>query len=119
MLATVFNTIEGCGETQTAAAVTFTANGIATDETLNTGNVDYTWVTMDYVLMMDESDNVEVTGSFVIDGMELPVVHNVSSVPLKKNHRTNIVGDLFTSDAELTIIVEPAFDQPDEIVPVL
>ena len=118
-LATVFNTINGCGETQTAAPVTFSATGLATDEILETNNAEYTWVTMDYALMMSESDNVEVTGTFHLEGAEYPVVHNIPSVPLKKNHRTNIVGDLFTSDATLNIYVDQAFDEPDEVVPAL
>lgn len=114
-LATVFNTIDGVGETQTTAPVTFVADGLATTEKLSTNNKKYTWVTMDYVLMMGEKDNAEIVASFDL-GMENPVVHTVSSVPMKKNYRTNIVGDLFTTDAVLSIYVEPAFNTPDEVV---
>ena len=108
-------TIDGVGETQTTAPVTFVADGLATTEELSTNGKGYTWVTMDYVLMMGEKDNAEIVASFDL-GMDNPVVHTVSSVPMKKNYRTNIVGDLFTTDAVLSIYVEPAFNTPDEVV---
>jgi hypothetical protein len=34
-------------------------------------------------------------------------------VPIKKNYRTNIVGDLFTSSTHLQIVVDPNFKKPD------
>lgn len=113
-LATVFNTISGLGEVVTED-VEFKATGLATDEELVAKGVSYTWVTMDYMLMMSNSDIVEVDAVFDL-GMDEPVKHNVGNVPLKKNYRTNIVGDLFTSDAQLKIIVEPDFNDPDEVV---
>ena len=116
-LATVFNTIEGVGQVDgNAATATFTATGLATDEALVTGGKSYTWVTMDYMLMMNEQSLVDVDAAFGIDNMDDLVVRSVTNVPLKKNHRTNIVGDLFSIDATLNIIVEPAFDQSDIIV---
>lgn len=75
----------------------------------------YTWLTMDYVLMMDDHDVVDVEAVFNV-GMDAPVKRAIGNVPLKKNYRTNIVGDIFTADARLTIVVDPDFDQPDEVV---
>jgi hypothetical protein len=113
-IANVFNTINGLGE-GVAEDVEFKATGLATDEELVVNGVSYTWVTMDYMLMTLDSDNVEVDAVFDL-GMDAPVVHKVGNVPLKKNYRTNIVGDLFTSDAKLEIIVVPDFNDPDEVV---
>ena len=118
-LATVFNTIEGNGEQAVTSPVTFQADGIATDEALITGGKSYTWVAMDYMLMMDDQALVNVEASFGVDGMDDPVTHSLTNVPLKKNYRTNIVGDLFTTDAKLQIIVDPEFNQPDEILRVV
>ena len=115
-LATVFNTITGFGEAPVTEPVAFKANGIATDEALVTGGKSYTWVAMDYMLMMDNQALVNVEASFGVDGMDEPVTHSLTNVPLKKNYRTNIVGDLFTTDAKLQIIVDPEFNQPDEIL---
>ena len=120
-LATVFNTLKGVGETEVNDVV-FTATGVATDETLVVGGHPYAWVAMDYMLMMADQDVVEVDASFNV-AMDAPVEFNVVNVPLKKNFRTNIVGDLFTSGAVLSIIVDPAFNTPDEdiegVVPVV
>ena len=115
-LATVFNTLTGYGETPVASPVAFQATGIATDEALVTGGKSYTWVAMDYMLMMDNQALVNVEASFGVDGMDEPVTHSLTNVPLKKNYRTNIVGDLFTTDAKLQIIVDPEFNQPDMLI---
>ena len=114
-LATVFNTIDGIGMEPKAVSVPFTATGLATTaEELVAGGKNYTWVTMDYMLMMNDDALVNIEASFGIEGMDLPVTHSITNVPLKKNHRTNIVGDLFTTDAKLDIIVDPDFLKPDE-----
>ena len=113
-LATVFNTVTGVGENEVTDVV-FEGVGLATDENLMVVGRSYTWVAMDYMLMMDTHDAVEVDAVFNV-GMAAPIKHNISSVPLRKNYRTNIVGDIFTSDARLTIVVDPDFIQPDEVV---
>ena len=115
-LATVFNTLTGYGEQAVTEPVAFQAEGIATDEALVTGGKSYTWVAMDYMLMMDKQALVNVEASFGVFGMDEPVTHSLTNVPLKKNYRTNIVGDLFTTDAKLQIIVDPEFNKPDEII---
>ena len=115
-LATVFNTLTGYGEQAVTEPVAFQAKGIATDEALVTGGKSYTWVAMDYMLMMDKQALVNVEASFGVFGMDEPVTHSLTNVPLKKNYRTNIVGDLFTTDAKLQIIVDPDFETPDHII---
>lgn len=115
-LATVFNTIAGVGETPATAPVTFAAEGLAsTAEKLVTNNSEYTWVTMDYMLMMDEKTTVDITADFVVKEIGT-VNHSISSVPLQRNYRTNIVGDLFTTDAKLQIVIDPAFEEPDYVI---
>lgn len=126
-LATSFNTVEGKGEGLTTAPVTFKASGLVpSTETLDVdlnkngsyeADEKFTWVSMDYMLMADESATYTIDAVFNVDGVGA-VKHNLSYVPLKKNFRTNIVGDLFTSDANLTIIVDPDFNKPDEVIAV-
>ena len=113
-LATSFNTLEGVGEVESPVSVTFAANGLATtDEMLQTNGKEYTWITMDYMFMMGESDLVAVDASFNV-GMDVPVQHAIANVPLKKNYRTNIIGDIFAADAKLQIIIDQAFLKDDE-----
>ncbi|MEE0236005.1 MAG: DUF6562 domain-containing protein [Bacteroidales bacterium] len=112
-LATSFNTLDGVGENETGA-VTFEAEGIATeDEMLVTENGEYTWIAMDYMLMLKDSDLVSVEATFDL-GMDVPVHHAIANVPLKKNYRTNIIGDLFAADAKLQIVIDQSFLKDDE-----
>lgn len=116
-LSTVFNTATGLGDgTKVAENVKFDATGLAsTTENLVTETGNYHWVKMDYMLMQEDQDNVTIDASFNvgIPGIDKPVTHKITEVPLKKNHRTNVVGDLFTTGAKLTIIVDERFDTPD------
>lgn len=119
-LSTVFKTIEGLGDAgKVVNNVRFAAKGRVSETegpeaaTFTTNNVSYAWITMDYMLMTEASSSVEVGAMFRVEGIG-DVRHTVSNVPLKKNFRTNIVGDLFTTDAVLQVVVEPGFE--DDIV---
>ena len=120
-LSTVFDTFNGVGDNGAVKTnVKFAALGRVSDtegqlaETFNVGQNESDWIAMDYMLMLEDSDNVEVNAMFRVKGIG-DVHHTISGVTLKKNHRTNIIGDLFTRDASLTVIVEPKFD-PDDII---
>ena len=109
-LSYVFNTSEGKGDTNWVQNdVVFKSKGLATSEKLETADGDFTWVKMDYLLMQEDQDAVTVTAKFEVGIEDMVVNHVVPSVPLKKNHRTNIVGELFTTDAKLAIIIDETF----------
>lgn len=121
-LSTAFDLYNECGVEEDPAnpvSVTFvpTEDLVKIDEKLNTNGKDYTWLTMDYMLMQGISDLVEVEASFDL-GMDLPVEHKIASVPLKKNYRTNIIGDVFAADAKLQIIIDQSFLKQDEDITV-
>lgn len=111
-LAPTFSTVDGIG-TGTPETVTFVAEGkVETSELLATNSTTYTWIAMDYMLMTGDKCNVKVTADFDL-GMKAPVHHVISNVPLRKNYRTNIIGDLFTADAHLDVVIDPVFNKPD------
>lgn len=121
-LSTAFDLYNECGVEEDPAnpvSVTFVPKDalVKISESLNTNNKDYTWITMDYMLMQGISDLVEVEASFDL-GMDVPVEHKIASVPLKKNYRTNIIGDVFAADAKLQIIIDQAFLKQDEDIKV-
>lgn len=121
-LSTAFDLYNECGVEEDPAnpvSVTFVPKDalVEISEPLNTNNKDYTWITMDYMLMQGISDLVEVEASFDL-GMDVPVEHKIASVPLKKNYRTNIIGDVFAADAKLQIIIDQAFLKQDEDITV-
>lgn len=114
-LAKEFNTIDGVGQVK-ADPVKFAARGLASSsEELVTNNASYTWITMDYMCMLDEKSVVDLTADFEVEGIGT-VHHDLTSVPVQRNHRTNIVGDIFTHDAKLAIVIDPVYDEPDHVI---
>lgn len=116
-VATTFNTLTGLGENP-AADVTFsTAADFVEDRTLDVDSHSFHWVAMNYLLVVspsvdNPSANVTVTADFVTNFGT--VHHDVLNVPIQRNYRTNIIGDLFTTGAKLNIIVDPGFVKPDK-----
>ena len=72
----------------------------------------YDLVAMNYVLVPEA--NVEVY--YQIETKNGTVKNTVGNVPLKPNYRTNIVGNLLTSNATYTVQIKPGFDTSDEVV---
>ena len=84
--------------------------------TLTAANVDYKYVAMDYVLVgKDRKTLSNVTLTLAADGtLSTTPEYTYTNVPLQGNYRTNIVGNLFTSPADINITVDPAFGDQDE-----
>ncbi len=85
-------------------------------QTLTVGEDEYGYVAMNYVLVgKDEKTTADVTlttyndGNIAINTLSLP------AVPLQGNYRTNILGNLFTSQVIYTIVVDPSFEDPDYV----
>ena len=80
---------------------------------LKVGDTYYYWVAMNYLLVpADDNATVDVVVTFNTNIG--PVSHSLPNVPLKKNYRTNIVGDLFINSSSLQVVVSPNFNTPDE-----
>ena len=88
-----------------------TVDGVMTPATLTVEGNDYAWMEMCYFLVPGNEANVDVkmTAKTNKANVEVPV----TNVPVKKNHRTNIVGSLFTQDANFNVIIDQRFDTPD------
>lgn len=73
----------------------------------------YTWMAMNYFIVPDNEAMIET--SLTLNDGETPVVENmaVSNVPVKKNHRTNIIGAFMTTQAIFDIEVIPFYDEVD------
>lgn len=94
------------------AAVEYTLANLPDDPaTLTVEGKDYGWMEMCYFLVPGNEANVDVEMTLKTNGDN--VVVPVSNVPVKKNHRTNIVGSLFTQDANFRIIIDQNFDNYD------
>ena len=102
------------GNVSGAQDVTFAATVLPT-ETLSAAGAKYKYVAMDYVLVGKAAKTLSnVTLTLTATGTQSTTPEfTYSNVPLQANYRTNIVGNLFTSPAEVNITVDPAFDTPD------
>lgn len=113
--ATSLNLLDGTTtgeETVTFASATLPADPNAI---LTAGGKNYKYVAMDYVLVGKAAKTLsDVTLTLTATGTQSATPKfTYSNVPLQANYRTNIVGNLFTSPAEVNITVDPAFDTPD------
>jgi hypothetical protein len=102
---------------QSNVSITASQGGLVQQETddrkdLVIGDTGYYWVAMNYILVPSQDmATVKVDLTFNTSGGTLS--HSIENVPIKKNYRTNIVGDLFTSSTHLQIVVDPNFKKPD------
>ena len=112
--ATSLNLLDGT--TAGDETVTFASAALPADPNavLTAGGKDYKYVAMDYVLVGKSAKTLsEVTLTLTATGTQSATPKfTYSNVPLQANYRTNIVGNLFTSPAEVNITVDPAFDTP-------
>lgn len=102
-----FVTGETIGEMET---VTFSYSNVPTTEVFPVAGYEY--VAMNYLLMnaFEETINVKF---FYSDENNNAKERKVGSVPVKRNHRTNIFGQLFTSKVNFNVIIKPEYDDPD------
>ena len=103
------------------ASTSFTATAVpaqfSAPEKLTAGGTDYAYVSMNYVLAPEIANSklAEVKGIFEYNGTSAEV--SVPNVSYQKNYRTNIVGNLFTNDVNLNIIIDENFRASDIVKP--
>ena len=73
----------------------------------------YHYVSMNYFFV--PVDQYIVNISYALDTDKGNIEHNISSVPVKKNYRTNVIGNLLTKETTFEIVVDAEFDG-EEIV---
>lgn len=84
-----------------------------------TPNVTFDYLTMVYALVDNTEDQPVVEVEFCTtdaDAIEHAGEHTVGSVPVKRNYRTNIFGQLLTSSVDVNVVIEPAYEKPDYLV---
>ena len=91
-------------------SVTFGFNAVPQGETFPVDGYDY--LAMNYVLVAAEKALVEVEFSYTEDQAANAKTRTVGSVPVQRNYRTNIYGQLFTSDVDVNVTIEPDYDEP-------
>lgn len=112
-VATVFDTFEAEGK-EAKDVVTFTESALP-GETLVTKAGDYKWMTMNYIIPVGkqgEKHISNVTAEFVAED-RVSVTASAPQAPVQNNYRTNILGNLLTSQVIFNIEIVPIFNEPD------
>lgn len=112
-VATEFDIMTQKTSSENLVDVTWPVAASAIGENLKVENVDYKWLSMCYFLVPNDEATVNTELSLLNNaGTEFNKL-TVDNVPVQKNHRTNILGNLFTDDVNFNIIIDERFDQPD------
>ena len=90
-------------------AVTFAANDIPAGEEFPVAGYEY--VAMNYLLVAADKALVEVEFTYS-DAANNAKTRTVGSVPVQRNYRTNIYGNILTSDVDLNVVIKPEYDEP-------
>ena len=119
--ATAFNMVTGAttGDTTVTFTKELLPNEIKTEgdpnpDKLIVEETAYDWMAMNYFLVPNNQATIE-TSLALYEGDAEPAVREITvpNVPVEKNHRTNILGNLFTEDVNFLVIIDERFDQPD------
>ena len=81
---------------------------VLSEQTLDVKGVNYNYISMNYVGFAPAlGTDVEV--DYVIETNVGTITNTISSVPVKPNYRTNIIGNLITSTSDYTVILDEAW----------
>ncbi len=95
------------------------ATDVNKDGTVDPATEHFDYLSFNYLLLGNETTNtlVEVKAQLELSDGNV-INHTISSLPIQRNYRTNIVGNLLTSQTNFTVVVEPDFLLPDIIMQV-
>lgn len=102
--------------TGTSAAVEFSAvsSPMTNPSTLTIGSDSYKYLSMNYVLAPKPATTLfDAAYAFLAaDNTQITLI-SVPNVPIRMNHRTNLLGSLLTGSAIFNIVIDATFDTPD------
>ena len=113
---TVFNVATSAATKYKAMEFVYNAVPSDEDQMITVNGKEYYYAGMNYVFA---GANIALTYDIAtkLNGtVDANVNNTIANVPLKENHRTNIVGNLLTSKVDYEIIVDAAFYEPAEYV---
>ena len=96
------------GTVNTAAEVEFKLASIPANEEFPVAGYDY--LLMNYLLVPAEKEVVDIEFGYSENDTTVEKSRIVGSVPVQRNHRTNIYGQLLTSDVDINVEIKPGYD---------
>ncbi|MBQ5690419.1 MAG: hypothetical protein IIV24_02900, partial [Alistipes sp.] len=76
----------------------------------------YQYLAMNYLLVGSDKEVVDIEFSYTESDAAAAKTRIVGSVPVQRNYRTNIYGQLLTSDVEINVEIKPEYETPDNNV---
>ena len=120
---TTLNALNGEVEGEaTTTDVVLAANAIPASatpaRTLTVSNTDYKYIGLNYLLVGNEGQQSLIKADLEIQKADGTVINTLafSNVPVQRNYRTNIVGNLLTSQVQFNITLNPIYDDDNNPV---
>ena len=113
----VHNTLKlATGEVDGQATQKFNYAAINKDETFpvaaEAGKPAYKYLAMNYLLVDADKETVDVVFGYSEGDAAVAKTRTVGSVPVQRNYRTNIYGQLLTSDVDINVVIKPEYYEP-------
>ena len=103
----VYNTLNlATGVVENEVEANFALANIKKDETFPVNGYEY--LAMNYLLVSADKTVVDVEFTYT-DGSNAKT-RTIGSVPVQRNYRTNIYGNLLTSDVDINVEIKPGYD---------
>lgn len=93
--------------------VKFNENEVISDETLSVNDAEYSYLASVYVFALNPNNTITDASAVVTLSNGKTTTIKAPNVPVKRNFRTNILGDLLTVDAVWNVDVAPEFEGGD------
>ena len=116
-VANVFDTFNAEGKVEGLATdkVTFAKAEIPVELLVIKDGTKYAWMTMNYIIPVgkqDEKHISNVTAEFIPETGDA-ITASSPQTPVQNNYRTNILGNLLTSQVIFNVEIVPIFNEPD------
>ena len=116
-IANVFDTFNAEGKVEGPATdkVTFAAAKIPVEPLVIKDGTKYAWMTMNYIIPVGkqgEKHISNVTAEFIPEKGDA-ITASSPQTPVQNNYRTNILGNLLTSQVIFNVEIVPIFNEPD------
>ena len=93
--------------------VKFNENEVISDETLSVNDAEYSYLASVYVFALNPNNTITDASAVVTLSNGRTTTIKAPNAPVKRNFKTNILGDLLTVDAVWNVDVAPEFDGGD------
>ena len=116
-VANVFDTFNAEGKVEGLATdkVTFAAAELPAEPLVIKDGTKYAWMTMNYIIPVGkqgEKHISNVTAEFITEAGDA-ITASSPQTPVQNNYRTNILGNLLTSQVIFNVEIVPIFNEPD------